>query len=1556
MQKQFGILPLFVNTDKAVEKLDPTESPFLKDVSFDINGNPNIGLGSNNSTGEGQNLLKLTAVRSNKRLDGLILPAGFNKNIGSFESETTQELYYFNFNSEGNHGIYVIEGNSLAWSKIIEDPELNFSDDQEAFIADHRVTLRVVYNSDKSVKEKYLIFTNGQNWQYYVNIIAAIRSNGFDATLYPYWKLQPPHFDRRELFEYAVRPPMYKPEVQFIPNAPSEQLSNNRTIDKSFQFATAYQYTDKRQTALSPYSLPLIFKSEDYLNNPDELPKRGRLTLYAGSPMVEKQLIYVRKCGGNWYLYDTIDKYSTCGVNDPAVIGNDYWLRKNPWTDYNYNPNLNQIEYIFDYDKIVTIVDQEFTKRLQNDIPIRSVAQSDLGDSVLYGYNEYGYPNFDCEVLGKLNVEVKEKELDTCPVALRRIRLYAYIGYHPVLDVYISQVGYYLGEDKQMRFGGIIKGNGDTIDYRPGDSTAFNLTFADRDAFRCYLKGTPYYADGKWFQVNSDNSLVEIEELLDLENGDIRSYIERVYDSQGYFVCVFDFFVPAGKYLATLARHNVSNSADWINQSTYIMGIANSRNKYQRGYNDGQITTIQPSAIVSYSKEQEIDCTSANVDVWGNNKDLFYIFCPYQRTEGNNRWRFVEGYFYESAANSIPIELFSYTLDTLTSDGGTFTDKNGFYFAYTTAVNADEGDVKFTARVNCAYPTVFISPTSETGFGWKPNNKAYLTSFNSGVVGACNKVVYSGLITNLDGTIPYNNIGISIANGATVYTRIDGTFDLIIHNGQFNPRSDNVYVNAPGNYYLTTVDCGVLPLYNYSETLSPCVNCQGRNYPLPLNLQLKIQGATTTQTSLKEAGKYSVGIAGADLAGRLMYVNPIEEKEVSSFLVRDNTNATYFQLLKTSGLGLSTKYPDMKWLGVYVSKNINILRFFDWVGDKIDYIDSQGNVTSDATSAVFCAIYIDSLYNYNTSKNFNVLTGYSFVEGDRIRVLDNGDGDLLDTTTYGDPIDIQVLGTNYNQAAINAGLIPPSTNTVLNTNNAELSKSVTLIVRYDSRFDVLKEKTGFWIEVYTPAQETDVLQYCETTFFPVVNGEIAIFNGYTNGQPLFDYPTEIDIPYWDTYLYGRNIAIPDVGTKFFNHSFQSPNISDTWGADCSSCGRQHVKNDNAQQLWYKDDVIRSDDFVTETLFNGLATFRTENRKNFKGYSWGGIIGIIPQRSVILFICENDWFATNFNFQYVFANESGVMIANLNNKLSEPIQKVGDNFGCALEDTATIIAFDKSVYWYDYKNSDWIECNYSQAKGLSINGMQAYFNVKTAFIKSWNNSVEKGRRFDVVAGVDKELSILYVTFRPRRNNTNNPISYINNRRNWDVKHQETVAYHINTQKWIAARGFTPEGYGNLKGRESALEMFAFAAGIPYRHKNTGNESFCTFFGQVVEPVVMGVFNSTTEVVSILQSISLDSTDVWIIDFIYSNEPYSFSYIPLNYMKRKENQYYAEALRNMVSYLSSDEKEKFRSTLQDGKRVFGNFFAIRVVGNPNNPSGYRELRNIYSLQTGSPNNKK
>lgn len=1570
--------PFFLNLDDDELVQKPTDSLYNKNWTYENNKNKGGDDGTGTNVGSGQNQWVLTPVQSNVEIPNIYLPSGFNKS-SAFESINSNEVYQFVYNSNGDHSIFVIDGSSLSITKVITDSNLEFSEDQSAFIANHRVILRVVLDDDKNIVEKYLIWTDGQVWQKWVSVMAAIATDGFNVSTFPYFTLQPPHFDRRELVELAVRPPMIPATVQLIANTPADKGKPNRMIGRAFRISYKYYYTDGRETTIAPWSLPFYVKLEEFLNNPELLPKKASLTLYAGSCMVEKIEIYLQVENGEWYRYDTINGFS----NSTNPIGTDYWLRTNKWANYNYNATQNTIEYIFDNSLVGQLVDQSFIRRVQSDLPIRSVAESNLGDALLLGNNESGFDNFGTDVTDKIDISVLQQTSDACNVPLRMISLYAYAGLHGDHvdnEYFISQFPYHIGEDTQMRFGGI------QFAYDPmsqpitilktdtDQSKQFSLDFADRKSFRCYLKGTPYYADAKLFYASSDGSLTEVTQDINISDTSTQQFIFNVFSSLGYFVYKFDFLVPAGIYTAAIARHNTPSTQDWIGSSTYVMGIADSTNTTGIGYGSLNFRSLAPytaGTIVSNRKEQVVDCRADDVDVWGNGEDLFYIFVPSPLYEGawpdsdEDTWKFTEGYLKETPdTGALGMELYPYIGDegfvAENYGGGLYgeygvTDKNGFFFFYSGRGNADNSNVDIWGNKNCTYydrNDNFLSTSTGGDSGWFPNQNLYFSSVTGGQNQDCNRIYITGRITNLEGTLGYSNVSISIDGGNIATTDDNGDFTLIAHNGLDvgDTPTRFLYINAGGDFIITLNECELLDKHDYTDPA--CVYssyCQVRAFDFG-EVGVKIDGGG--QQSLKSEANYPVGIVGADLAGRVTYVNLIEYVEVPSFMEQGSVSPSYLHWALSVATPL---FPDdIAWVAFVVAKDQSRLHYVQWVGDNFKYLDAAGNVTTDSASAKLIQISIQSLLNANITSNFSLLANYQFVQGDRLKIYDNGDGQLLIPSLYGDPIDVQIVGDTYNQAAINAGLLPTTEIATPLTNEA------VIIIEYNAKIaNILYGKTGFWIEIYTPSQVNSELPYFEADkWYPVIGGRLA---EYVNGgvsAPVYNYPLSGDIIFWDTYFLRRNINIAGVGNKYFWHPFESPNITDNWGKDVSSGGRPNKVNPFARRQWFIDSTIKSNEFTGEGVINGLGTWLASQIKDFKGYGRGGIVAIISQYNVIVFICQNDYFITDYNFRYLTLNQQGVAQANLDDKLGEPHQKIGDNYGCNYEDTGTIVVAENLIGWYDRKNGQYVVSNYQQAKPVSDAGVRSYFIEKSVFINAWNLEKENKYKFDVIAGIDFQNNNIHVTFRPRRNNTRNALSFVNKRRDISIDFQETIVYDLDVEKWSRFVGYCPEAYVSLRGNGAVQEFFTMAAGKIYYHNNTpSTNDFTTFYGVATGTVIKFAINDEPTLVKALKTLAYDCLGMKLYcDLIYESQKNSFSYIPLNLFKTKKKINYGAVLMDMSSFPNYNTPS-WTSILIDGmKRMFGQFFIVRFVNDQTNANGYGELSSIFKRMMQSGNNKK
>lgn len=1518
MQKDIILKPLSVNTASDEYNMKTEEAYFIKGNRITINRNANNEAGSGSDMALGHNFGAGTPALSNMVAVTLPLPLGYNKCLGAYESEETNELYYFNYNDTLQHGIYILSGETLQVDSFI-DPELAFSLDPRYAIPEHRVSLRVHYealpNNQRKIKEKHLIFTDGNQWQRWINMKAAIGSKGFDAILFPYWKLQPPHFDRRELLEYAVRPPMFAPTFTDVPLTTLDKRKRNALTKRSTKFAIRYRLTDGRMTTYSQWSNPYFPPNRNTDNN---AARCIELTLYAGSPMVEEIELFTRNCDSDWVRYDTIKKFPSCAENDPVLIGDEYWKRVKAWQDFKYDAVTNTIKYNYCGDKECALTSQE-DARFQTDLPRRSVAQTTAGDAILFMNNEYDYDNFSCETMKNIKLNIETEAQAGCQPKIVKIRLYSMAA----KNGYDIQFTYTDGDDKTMYWGGIINDpflTGLTID--KDEAKMLNLIYANGGPIM-YLAGTPYFAKGVQYKVSPDGSLSKVD-VLDKSVGDQMNMARDLFQAGGYFVNVFDFEVPADNYVARMARHDVDLSLDYQQTSTYVMGIADSHRPGGFGYYDW--TTLK-----SRSKEMIINACAGDVDVWNNGADVFYVFAPYDLKYGTlnawNRWRFIEGYVREEkdTISTIGVELLKYRTDNgfpeLTRDGD-YTDHNGFYFAYTGRGDAKKAKVDFWGKYQCVMHNqntriVKSNDLPVTNSGWYKDN--VILQNITGTFPICNRVRIRGNVVNTDG-VGVEGVAITLSRGGTAYTASDGSFELFAHDSFEDRRLDRLYFNASSGDVLMSSDCGCIAPELYDSNSAPCIPCDERIYQTQIKRTVSV--ISVTAIGLKGGGRYAWTMVGYDLAGRATYANLIDYTDIPTII---ETGVFTPPRVSASIIGKLNLPAEIAYVSFFRTRNLNYETYLQWVGDDIKYLDRDGNVIGSSAGAVRARVTIQSLLDYNIQNNFSTTVKYQFVRGDFIRIYDDGEGNYFKPDEKGF-LDLQILGTNW--IAANAAAGAPAGSAVT-TPNAVQNDGATLIVPFDRRLETLKDKCGFWIEIARPNECKDKELYCEVSgMYPVINGEIA------EKKIIFDT--------WDTYYQQRFIRNIKCSGKAILHPFESSSITDYWGENCSSCGRTQVRNPQAEARWFPDDTIKSDEWVNEGGYNGLGSFRSKNRKSQKGQKRGGIISAHAEQNFIFFLCQNDWYITDYQLNVARISGDGILLATLPQDLGDPHQKVGDNFGVEYEHTSAILYQEGKVCWGNAQNAGIIVCDYREAKDITGEN-RGYFLEKFKLMKQFNSCLGDdyvNSVMDFIFGYNPMHSEICVTFRPRRNKSVAPQSFANDEREVKFNHQETFTYNLEHGKWVRWEGFCPEAYGVLRHARSGSEMVAFAAGVPFFHNS---HSICTYLNYFGVPTSRVIDLCIAQGDAIYQSIIVDDPTLpWFIDRMYTSERNSFSYVPLSFFKKQGRKWKATLLRDMNSY--PIDSQPYRVMLHDGKRISGGFLRLRLVAHPGRSAEYSELNNI------------
>src|SRR5690349_8234688 len=136
--------------------MPPDSALFIKNLTNNININQSAAGGS------GQDRYVYTPLEGNSALTLSGMPAGTNYTIGFFSSEQTNEGYFALYNSNGNHTIWVIRGDTGVVTKVHQNTLLPFILDPEFFLSDGRMTLELRSVMDPVTNEetnfKLLVF------------------------------------------------------------------------------------------------------------------------------------------------------------------------------------------------------------------------------------------------------------------------------------------------------------------------------------------------------------------------------------------------------------------------------------------------------------------------------------------------------------------------------------------------------------------------------------------------------------------------------------------------------------------------------------------------------------------------------------------------------------------------------------------------------------------------------------------------------------------------------------------------------------------------------------------------------------------------------------------------------------------------------------------------------------------------------------------------------------------------------------------------------------------------------------------------------------------------------------------------------------------------------------------------------------------------------------------------------------------------------------------------------------------------------------------------------
>lgn len=1610
------ILPLRIELDNDESLRSAFNAAYILNLRSNLNLNANAAI-DGNALNQGSNAGIITPVQSPEQICADIeLPEGNNLCIGAFNSAATKEIYWANWNDEGNHNIWVYGTDSQECRKVYQGECLNFQFDPKHHLPAHRWALYVVYDADEdgnqTIKHKFLVFTDGFNWQFMIDVESAIATDSYNPTLYPYFKTFYPHCDPCEFIQLGIRPPRTCPvvlpfdddtQLQFYENEPE----NNNLKEKVWYFATSFIDVFGRHSTMSPYSTAVFFDGGDCGIDAED-PKCFKLVLDAGSAIVDKIVVYFSNNAIDWFKYDEIEKWEDCPSPTPSPPQDDFWERElalknyyepsfspdpcNPegcfstfqytW-DLDFSPPLepestsividgqvyssdsilgyhglvlwlnslglgtfvlsidlqlstSSAEHVYgsitigdspveaDVDPRVDEVEQcgdantfiyQFCGNKQcipvaatevvryfDDLPIQSVALTTVDDKIALSNNLRNYDNFICP-LDKIHVTAVQDD-PICETELVTITIDAVIqNFYANKNQFI----YEMEDSTDNAWGGV----GDpqafpgTVQYENEVRSSYKQYLAtELRGFIGGLRGTTYKVVSQQYKTSDLETLVYPTGIG--QNKETRDIMYAIEGSSYFFIQRFQFKVPKGNYIFEIYSH-LSELSNCEGTSTYFFGVVN-KNGYE---------PFQDFSVTQNIREIEIDACDGDFE-YSRYVVIADLTKPKNDISVESDARAVAGYLRETETN-IPIERGNLDIDESVELNSQGTDHNGFFFA--------TDDDNFTIHLNvlspdtCTLVEAHVGGTTIDGGQLLQadvfTDNPALANFND-----CGHEIVTGTILDCDGN-PISGIPVVLTQtGRYGVTDTDGVYTILAHDNanafsqdgdtRKTENIDSLYIMQQGACLLST-DCAYcetcIPI-EHVDWIQSCFDCTNMSPPTvgepTYNFTFRVlQGA---YTGLKTGGTYAVAISGYDYLGRNNAVQFI------TFITIPTIMATgiYAPYHLEFTIDADTEFADwVKEIRFLVRGNDEEF-LLSWATNKVEFVDGNGNVTSSSV-ATNIRIYIDGLNNFNTQNFLNTNTTYQWVKGDRIRFITIDGENVLDSTDIG-LIDLPVSG---------------------------LENGNVLLIPYDSRLADLE--TGATFELYrVPICETEPVYWEQCPSIPVIeNGD----------SPSLNQPTILSgtIPFFDTYYFFRAIPMTDQDDKpilyVSPHPYEHHSPSDFWGDHQFAIGRGFVRNENQRQTWYIDEDGWSDSLLEDGVINGLGTWRTENRKSYFTQGGGGIVATKAQYGLLMHVCEHNWFVVNIAQNLLIVNTEGNIQANPD-YFGNRQQKIGNIYGCAYEDTGTIIFREQWISWADAARGAYCFSNYQTVwditqpnEGISLGGMQSYWIEKLRKVASLRSENQFTDNFMYLhAGVNIKGNEIIVTSFARVGSPS--IDYGTDALDYEIDANETVSYNLGGY-WSGNYSPTPERWIEFESEVFGVQLISFVEGKMWMHNivNPDTNSFNNFYGTQYGKVIKFVANGgegKNFVQKLFLAMRSECKDEKFTSDQITSQTGQLSKIPAEAWERVSNYFEAPILMD-----ENSEIFEGLSALLEGTNIFGNWIKIRLIGEVGSENDYCEI---------------
>lgn len=942
------------------------------------------------------------------------LPAGSNKCIGAKEDLANKRMFYFVYNSNGNHGIYEFEESTNSINVILQSSVLNF--DKNFLITGINVVGNLLY------------WTDNKNEPMKIDVEKA-KANGYPT---------PFLVD----YIYAIKPPqLCQPAVNYF----TDKAKNTNYIKKKlFQFKARYGYDNNEKSVTSPISI-VAYPSSGCSAQPYD-DNCIQVTVETGNEIVTEIEIFAREVS-DINLAQATDFYTITILNKAELgIGNN--------TTYIYN---------FYNDKNYLTLDTVRSNQLQDFVPVKAKAQELVdGNRLVYGNIEEGFDPVD--VKAKLNVSFEDNiNIDTISITGRIYIINPFAinpfgaGYQPIHNNGSPS------SPGTFAFGGFDDQNNSTVFV--SDTASSYKQNIPLGGFVVYLAGTSYYNVSKQ---NTSFSYSGLQPTIVAGTGVYQAGNNNERDSifnamQNY--AVYSTFtisgVTEGSYILRLASHQTTqadidnNSLAYQKTSTYTSQVAGKpgheiaisyqmvNGKPQVIVDGVDVSSSVTNNTVTLGHTRVMDLTAPDYELTSTGQSLSGVAFGYVCDKDNgtaigpamlNDTRIHLAKLRVEGNTALPKNTNNMLNSSFVSKqwGGqaiTYTDHNGYFFialdAGISGSNYCYGATGYNLAFITSGQTFYQGTTPVTTFSFGQNAKTYYIQNTSSATGSTSvqefgrtKVI--GYVTDnaLPNGNPVSNFNVQVTRGGSGKTDSNGKFEIYAY-GNHSALDNGLKRNDFACYSLTGGNCFGKLTNNASLVFFNLLGSttQGYNAIVPNGLYYNISPTPATQVtftynagiSLKRGATYEYGIVYYDHGLRN------GTTQTKDYLYNDNTHnyglkmyiPFYTDYQQGTTQIVDSGRPVIDWAIVHTppiwathyqwvrTKRGSISNYIQWTLQQVLYIDNYGNtVTFNQATQVkvnLASIVGKTTQGYKAQHADSILT-YQFVEGDRMRFIRQNSG------------------------------------------------------------------------------------------------------------------------------------------------------------------------------------------------------------------------------------------------------------------------------------------------------------------------------------------------------------------------------------------------------------------------------------------------------------------------------------------------------------------------------------------------------------------------------------